>query len=221
MLGHVRIHAVCGSGLRVIIGAMREFEFCRRMPQEAHLDAVRDAAGVRPNPRLVLVEDDPDLARPVTGLGAGGLAIVKVPSVAGNERAAVVDPVANRLEVPRPRPLSRQGSRRGATLGHRGGRTPLRSCRPRRAVGSTGSNSMHVASAKPRSAQVQAVTASSSATPSPIRSGRGSRSPRRSSPFSVSVPLLRRNGMSKRVSVPAIGSSVSSPKSHSRTTGRS
>ena len=88
MLGHVRTHAVCGSGLRVIIGAMREFELCRRMPQEAHLDAVRNTAGVGPNPRLVLVESDSDLARVLSGLGGGGFAFVKVPSVAGIWRTA-------------------------------------------------------------------------------------------------------------------------------------
>jgi hypothetical protein len=43
------------------------------------------------------VEDDPDLARPVTGVGAGLLAIVEAPLVSGNERAAVVDPVADWL----------------------------------------------------------------------------------------------------------------------------
>jgi hypothetical protein len=74
-----------------------ELEFGRRMPLEAHLDAVGDTAGVRPDPGLVRVEDDPDLTRPVAGLGAGRLAIVKPPSVAGNERAVVADPVANRL----------------------------------------------------------------------------------------------------------------------------
>ena len=42
---------------------MEEFELGRRMPQEAHLDAFGDAAGVRPDPRLVWVEDDPDLAQ--------------------------------------------------------------------------------------------------------------------------------------------------------------
>jgi len=67
------------------------------MPPKAHLDAIGDAAGVRPDPRLVRVEPDPDLARPGTGLVAGRSTIVKAPSVAGNDRAAVVDPLANRL----------------------------------------------------------------------------------------------------------------------------
>ena len=77
------------------------------MPYEAHLDAVRDATGVRPDPRLVRVEDDPDLARPVVGLVAGLLAVLKAPSVACDERSAVVDPVANGLEVAGPQPPSR------------------------------------------------------------------------------------------------------------------
>ena len=41
-------------------------------------------------------------------------------------------------------------------------------------VTADGSVSMHVASAHPRSAQIQAMMASSSATPSSIRSGKGS-----------------------------------------------
>ena len=89
------------------------------MPPETHLDAVRDAAGVWPDPRLVRAEDDPDLARAVTGLGAGRLAVVQVPPVAGDERAAVADPVPNRFKVARPWPPSRHGTRRGATVGHR------------------------------------------------------------------------------------------------------
>jgi hypothetical protein len=49
----------------------------RRMPQEVHLVAVGDAAGVRLNPSLVRAENDPDLACPVTGVVAGRSAIVK------------------------------------------------------------------------------------------------------------------------------------------------
>jgi len=55
---------------------MEELELGRRMPEEAHLDAVGDATGVRPDPRLMRAEDDPDLARSVAGLVAGCLAIV-------------------------------------------------------------------------------------------------------------------------------------------------
>jgi len=55
------------------------------MPPEAHLDAGWDTAGVRPNPRLVRMEDDPDLTCSVAGLVAGRLAIIEVPPVAGNE----------------------------------------------------------------------------------------------------------------------------------------
>ena len=51
------------------------------MPPEAHLDVVGDAAGVWPDPSLVWAKDDPDLARPSTGLVAGRLAVVKAPSV--------------------------------------------------------------------------------------------------------------------------------------------
>ena len=76
---------------------MKGFEFGRYVPQKAHLDAVRDATTVRPDPRLVWVEGDPDLTCPVSGLVAGHLAIVKTPSVASHERAAVTDPVANWL----------------------------------------------------------------------------------------------------------------------------
>ena len=55
------------------------------MPQEPHLDAVGDAAGMWSDPCLVRLEDDSDLARSVLGFLAGRLAIVEVPSVAGNE----------------------------------------------------------------------------------------------------------------------------------------
>jgi len=55
------------------------------MPPEAHLDAGWDTAGVRPNPRLVRMEDDPDLTCSVAGLVTGRLAIIEVPPVAGNE----------------------------------------------------------------------------------------------------------------------------------------
>lgn len=81
---------------------MGEFELGRRFPKEAHLDAVGDAAGMRSDPRLVWVEDDPDLAGPVTGLGAGRVAIVKASSMARDERAAVADPLADRLKVTGP-----------------------------------------------------------------------------------------------------------------------
>jgi hypothetical protein len=46
------------------------------MPQEAHLDAFGDAAGMRPDPGLVRVEDDPDLAGPIAGFSAGRAAFV-------------------------------------------------------------------------------------------------------------------------------------------------
>jgi hypothetical protein len=52
-----------------------------RVPYEVHLDAVRDTAGVRPDPRLVHVEDDSDLACPVVGLVARGLIVLKAPPV--------------------------------------------------------------------------------------------------------------------------------------------
>jgi serine/threonine protein kinase len=76
-------------------------EFGRRMPQEAHLDAGGQAAAarVRLNPRLARAEDDPDPARPVTGLVAGCLAVGKAPPVAADKRVDVVDSVANRLKV--------------------------------------------------------------------------------------------------------------------------
>ena len=54
----------------------KEFELGRRMPQEAHLDAVGDAAGVRPDPRLVRVEDDADLTGPIAGFGGGRAAVI-------------------------------------------------------------------------------------------------------------------------------------------------
>ena len=55
---------------------MREFELARRMPPEAHLDAVGDATAVRPDPRFMRVEGDPDVPCPVTRLGAGRLVVV-------------------------------------------------------------------------------------------------------------------------------------------------
>ena len=55
------------------------------MPTEAHLDVIRDTTGVWPDPRLVRTKDNPDLARPGTGLVAGCLTIVKVPSVSSHE----------------------------------------------------------------------------------------------------------------------------------------
>jgi hypothetical protein len=55
------------------------------MPPEAHLDAVGNAAGVPPNPRLVRVKDDPDSASLVAGLVAGRLVIGKAAPVAGHE----------------------------------------------------------------------------------------------------------------------------------------
>ena len=51
-------------------------ELGRRMPQEAHLDAFGDAAGMRPDPGFVRVEDDPDLAGPIAGFSAGRAAFV-------------------------------------------------------------------------------------------------------------------------------------------------
>jgi hypothetical protein len=58
------------------------------MPQEAHLGAGGQAAAarVRLHPRLVWAEDDPDPARPVTGLVAGCLTIGKAPPVATDKR---------------------------------------------------------------------------------------------------------------------------------------
>lgn len=74
-----------------------------------------DAACVRPDPCLVRAEINSDLARSVTGFLAGRLAIVKLSSVAGDERAAVLDPVANRLKVARPWPAARQCPGEGVT----------------------------------------------------------------------------------------------------------
>lgn len=51
-------------------------ELGRRMPQEAHLDSVGDAAGMRPDPRLVRVEDDADLTGPIAGFGGGRAAVI-------------------------------------------------------------------------------------------------------------------------------------------------
>ena len=132
-------------------------ELGRRMPQEAHLDAVRDAAGMRPDPGLVRAEDDPDLAGPIAGFSAGRAAFVQPPSMSGNERATVADPISNRLEMAPPRPPPGQGRRRRATAATEEGVCHRGLVDSRRVVGSDGSTSMHVASAKPRSAQVQAV----------------------------------------------------------------
>jgi hypothetical protein len=60
-------------------------EFGRRMPSEAHLDAVWDTPGMRPDPSLVRVEDDPDLTCSCVRSITGRLAIVKAAPVAGNE----------------------------------------------------------------------------------------------------------------------------------------
>lgn len=84
----------------------------------------------------------------------------------------------------------------------------LRAASSRGALSSAGTNSTHVASAKPRSAHAQAEDASLSETSVPIRSSRGSRFPRMSSPCRTVVPVRRRNGISKRVSGPVIGRSV-------------
>ena len=80
------------------------------MPPEAYFDAFGDAADVCPHPCLVPLEDDPDLASPVTGLIASRPAIGKVPSEAGHVRASGADPAANRFEVIRPLRLSGQGT---------------------------------------------------------------------------------------------------------------
>ena len=104
-------------------------QFGRYMPPETYFDSVGDAADVLLDPSLVWAEDDPLLERLVGGLVAGRVAIGKVPRVAGNDRAAVADPAANRLEVAWPSRLSRQGRNRGALAGFRGGRALLRSCR--------------------------------------------------------------------------------------------
>jgi hypothetical protein len=101
-----------------------KFELGRCVPKEAHFDAVGDAAGVRPDPGLVRMQDDTGLTRPVTGLVAGGLAIMKAPPVTWNERTAVADPVANRRKVARPWMLPRQGLQRGTTVGQYRGRVP-------------------------------------------------------------------------------------------------
>jgi hypothetical protein len=56
-----------------------------RPPPKAHLDAVGNASGVRPNPRLVRVKDDPDSASLFASLVAGRLIIGKAAPVAGHE----------------------------------------------------------------------------------------------------------------------------------------
>ena len=56
----------------------------RRIPQEAHFNTTGEAAGMCLNPRLVRAEDNPNLARPVTGLIRGCLAIGKAPPMSGD-----------------------------------------------------------------------------------------------------------------------------------------
>ena len=55
------------------------------MPFEAHLNVVRDAAGMRLDTRLMRMEDDSDPPRTFASLRAGRPAIRKVPQVATNE----------------------------------------------------------------------------------------------------------------------------------------
>ena len=55
------------------------------MPAKAHLNIVWNATCVRPDPRLVRAEGDPDLARTATSFVAGCLAVVKVASMASYE----------------------------------------------------------------------------------------------------------------------------------------
>ena len=54
-------------------------------PAKAHLNIVWNATCVRPDPRLVRAEGDPDLARTATSFVAGCLAVVKVASMASYE----------------------------------------------------------------------------------------------------------------------------------------
>jgi hypothetical protein len=61
------------------------FELGRRMPQEAHLESVGQAAGVWLNPRLVRVQPDPNPARSVTGLVASCPTVGQAPPVAGDK----------------------------------------------------------------------------------------------------------------------------------------
>lgn len=68
-----------------------------RLPNEAHLKAVGDAAGVRPDPGFMRSEDDPDAARVFVGFGARRSAISKAPAMAGYKRAAVPEPRADWL----------------------------------------------------------------------------------------------------------------------------
>jgi len=90
------------SWRRALSTAVKEFELGWRMPQEANLDAFRHAASVRPDPRLVRAEGNPDMPRPVALLVTSRPVTGKSPPVAGHERAAVADEGANRLKVPRP-----------------------------------------------------------------------------------------------------------------------
>ena len=191
------------------------------MPSEAHLDAVRDAAGVRPDPRLVPVEDDPDLARPVTGLGAGRLAVVKVPPVAGNERAAVADPVANRLEVPRPSPAFAAGfaSRSDAGTPKRTDATGVLPIRAALSARRLELDACRVGEAEERAGPSRDRVLVSDTFPDQERQGVAVADDE--FPFQGLRPLVEEKRHEQACSGPAIGSSVSSPKPDSRITGRS
>jgi hypothetical protein len=83
-----------------------------RSPLESDLNVAGYAAGVRPDPCLLLMQGDANLARPIVGVLAGFLAILKAPPMAGDKRSAVADPGADGLKVAGPWPFARYGPSR-------------------------------------------------------------------------------------------------------------
>ena len=70
------------------------------MPPKPYLDVLGNAAGMRPDPGLMRLEDDPDLEGK-RALFVAGIPTVKSSPVACDERT-VDDPAADRFKMARP-----------------------------------------------------------------------------------------------------------------------